>query len=292
MFCENCGNKLSENAKFCDNCGNNVSNNSNNNITSTSQGINSKNKKNYTLYIIGGIILFFVSSFLVLSFFSYIRKDFSSMDFKSNTYEYSVSDIIAELNKKYHEDFEYVNFYSDPFGATYDSFWVTSKDKLSIAYNKNIYVKVENFKSKDRVIYDDYLSFKYEQETKDFFKKEVEKEFSNGAMIFNGNRSAFWLKNLKMTTGLNYNTSFDNYLKNVQLTILAVVKESDFQNLSQIEKVINSISNYSNDLIFDVWVIKDDYYSSDIFSKNDLNSHVIRKAEGNIKSGAASINYN
>ena len=95
-----------------------------------------------------------------------------------------------------------------------------------------------------------------------------------------------------MTTGLDYNTTFGDYLKHVNLTILALVKESDFKDLSQMEEVINSVSAYSNNLIFDIWVIKDDYYRPDFFSNNYSSSYIICKIKGNIINGDVSIEYN
>ena len=286
MFCENCGNKLSENAKFCDNCGNNVSNNSNNNTTSTSQGINSKNKKNYTLYIIGGIILFFVSLFLVPSIFSHIYKGFSSISFKSDKYEYSVDDVIVELSERYHENFEYVHFYSDPFGATYDSFYITSKDKSSVAYNKNIYVKVENFKSKNRTVYDGYLLVKFNQEIKDFFKNKIEKQFNQGTIVCLEDETL-----TALTNGLNYSTTFNDYLKVSDLFFYAIVKESDFKDLSQIEEVVNSIATNFNDLYFSLYVVKDDYYSLESYSNLNSNLYLVCHSLISVENGIVSIKH-
>ena len=216
----------------------------------------------------------------------------SGCNYKDNENSYSYEKVVADLSEKYHEQFEYLGDYSDPFGSNYDSFWITSKDQTSIAYDRKIYVEVKKFKSKDRVVYDKYLSIKFEEETKEFFKKQVEKKFSHGAIIFNGNRVESWLKELNMTTGLDYNTTFGDYLKHVNLTILALVKESDFKDLSQMEEVINSVSAYSNNLIFDIWVIKDDYYRPDFFSNNYSSSYIICKIKGNIINGDVSIEYN
>ncbi len=171
---------------------------------------------------------------------------------------------VEDLNKRYNENFEYAANYEDQFGASYDSFYLESKDVNSPVYGKYIYVMVENYKSDNYTIRDNYLAMKYEKQTEDYITQKVHKYFNSANIYYTCEKKSL-CKTSFLNTGLNSNTSFDEFLKNtnqfnIELFAKIELKESEFYDRKLLDDLTNEIDiNY---FYFDYYIMKDERFGT------------------------------
>ena len=157
------------------------------------------------------------------------------------------------LEEKYGEKFEY----AAPTGASYTGTRSFLAKCESFGENR-VLVEIENFKDEEnRVIRDNYLAVKYEDEMSDYLSDLANEQFGE-CKVWHGN-------NHTSSADLPANASFDEFLKdpNNQLYGWIVVKKSDYNDRSQLTEILETITSEcaAEDISMSVVVLDDLKYA-------------------------------
>lgn len=143
--------------------------------------------------------------------------------------------VLVHLEEKYSEPFSYVGPAGDSFGKDYKEMRVSCESMPG----KEIYVIAENLDTDNIVIRDNYLSYKYEDETRSFFQKAFNDEFGECVVIYNVKKHA-------QSADLDANASFDEYLKDdgdFRIVYIAI-PQSGFESREQVEMLLKQLGTY------------------------------------------------
>lgn len=151
------------------------------------------------------------------------------------TSEKSVNQLAIEyLEQKYGEKFEY----SAPVGASYTgtrSFLVTCES----FGEKSVLVQIENFMdSENRIIKDDYLVVKYEDNVRELLGKMADKEFGESKIFYNSSGRT-------IDPTLPADASFEEYLccKDGLISAVIALPENGYKNAEQLKSLCSNILN-------------------------------------------------
>ncbi len=199
----------------------------------------------------------------------------------------SVNELALEyLEQKYGEKFEY----AAPSGASYTGTRTFLATCESFG-DRHIVVEIENFRDEEkRVIRDNYLVVKYEDEMSDYLSKLANDQFGE-CKVWHGN-------NHTSSANLPANASFDEFLKDPsnQLFGEIVVKKSEYKERSQLAEILETITSEcgAEDISISVLVIDDSRYA-DCSSKEardySLHNNCFAKGEIFRANGNTSIDY-
>ena len=166
--------------------------------------------------------------------------------------EKSVNEMALEyLEEKYGEKFEY----AAPAGSSYTGTRTFLATCESFG-DKRVLVQIENYLDEDnRIVKDDYIAMKYEDNVRELFKKTADEEFGSSKIFYNGGSTAMDLPS---------DASFEDYLSYKENLISAVISlpESGYENTEQLESLCEKISGKfsADELSCLIIVVDDDTY--------------------------------
>lgn len=135
---------------------------------------------------------------------------------------------IQKLKEKYGEEFEYDS--TVPNQICYSTFcspakfYMKTTNPNSPLYNKKIYVRIENAKEENKILYDDYVAIKYEEKVQEMVESLAKKYFTNIRF--------FHSTNLSLSDDLTSKTTLEEYMLDDSTMVrgLIEIKESDFDS--------------------------------------------------------------
>ena len=168
---------------------------------------------------------------------------------------------IAYMEQKYGEKFEY----SAPFGISRsDTHQLLVK--CSSFPDQGIVVRIENYRSRDRVFSDNYLAVKYSVECTELFQSYASDEIGEANVLFD-------INTMTLSPDLPANATLYEYLADTSapLIIMVEVKGSDFISKEQAQRFTERVA--ANGSYFGIWfVVVDDseYGTFDIETLSEL----------------------
>lgn len=149
-----------------------------------------------------------------------------------NRKEVNINDMALEyMEEKYGEKFEYVCPWGNSMSGNHEL--MVRCDSLG---EQNILVKIENFRSAQRVFKDNYLAVKYKEETINFSKGCADR-------VFGSSRVFYRVEELARSEELNADADFEEFFASEEgsICITIAVKNSSFISNEQIMDVIDPI---------------------------------------------------
>lgn len=153
----------------------------------------------------------------------------------NNQPKQDVNELALEyLEQKYGEKFEYYA----PAGSSYTGTRTFLATCESFG-DRRILVQITNFRDEDnRVILDNYIAVKYEEEVRNFFKKTTDDVFGSSKIFYDASGRV-------LSPDLSSDASLEEYYNCREGMINAViaVNESDYKNPEQMRLLSDKISN-------------------------------------------------
>jgi len=175
----------------------------------------------------------------------------------------NINDAALEyMEEKYGEKFEY----SAPYGNS-----MTGTHQLLVKCasfpDQKILVRIENYKSEDKVFLDNYIAVKYYKYTVDFLSECANKVFGEANVFYD-------VANEVPSPELTKNATFDEYLadKQVPLIILVEVKSSGFISEEQANKLAELITAKGPHFFLSLVYVDDGEYGT--FNRMTLDKQV------------------
>jgi len=168
---------------------------------------------------------------------------------------------LSYMEQKYGEKFEYVAPWGNSMSGTHQLL-------VSCASfpGEEIAVQVENNRAGDKVFRDNYLAVKYQQQTAGFFEECSKKVFTEAEAFCVVRKDG-------LSEDLPANASFEEYLSDsrANLVILVEVRESDFEDESQLNELVKLVGKYGTRYLLKTVIVKDgDFGSYDAYSLEDV----------------------
>lgn len=138
---------------------------------------------------------------------------------------------IQKLKEKYGEKFEYDRIVpNETCYSTFCSparFYMKTTNPNSPVYNQKIYVKIENAKEENKILYDNYVAIKYEEKVQEIFESLAKKYFTD-IRFFHGASAS-----LSLSDNLTNKTTLEEYMldDSTEIEGLIEIKESDFDSI-------------------------------------------------------------
>lgn len=168
---------------------------------------------------------------------------------------------LAYMEKKYGEKFEYSGSFGDSMSGNHSLL-----AKCASFPDQNIVVKIESYRSKNRVYRDNYLAVKYHTECTGLFQSYATEEFG-GATVFCD------INTLTLSPELPANATLYEYLEDTSapLIILVEVKERNFISEEQARRLAERIAARGSNFYISFIVVSDSEYGAyDIKSLDKL----------------------
>lgn len=163
----------------------------------------------------------------------------------------NINDIAIDyLEKKYDKEFEYSAPFGDSLSGTHQL--IAKCDELP---NQSILVSIENYNSKDRIFFDNYLAVYYRFDTSDLIK-EIAKQTYNEVNVF------YKVSTTVLSPELSADASFEVYLSDSSAEIHPVieVKASCYGSAEKIKELADNIMKRCGCYYVSVVFVDDDEY--------------------------------
>lgn len=170
------------------------------------------------------------------------------------------------MEQKYGEKFEFVAPWGDSMTGNHEL--IVSCESLP---DKDIIVKISNYRSEDKVYQDNYVAVKYCEETAEFLGQCANEVYGDSKVYYSVARRA-------LSPELPADASFEEYLADEEAHIKAdiVVKASSFTAKEQVENVTDPILSVCKSKYVGVLVVMVDDAEYEFLDKETLREIIIR----------------
>lgn len=260
-FCTKCGKEVGEGASFCASCGTSVSQVAVNDTNVSSQvntNMNNNKKKMNPIVIVLLVLLFIgISGFIGLSLIASVFLSF--FDSNVSKPKVNINQVALEyVSEKYDDKCTYAAPWGNSMSGTRE--FIASCNTLG----NSILIQIEDFKTDNYIIRDNYLAVKYETETKNI----IENAFKENLASVN----VFYTASKYDVNDFDDDISFNEYIEKNKNTISPMVelKASEYSH-EVVENIAVDLSNTFGSISFAIVVVKDDIFGTlDSDELNDL----------------------
>lgn len=171
-----------------------------------------------------------------------------------NMHQQNVSDLALEkLERKYGEKFEFQQMCGNSMTGTRNFI-------ASCSEHGRILVQIDNFRDEEaRVFRDNHIAVKYENETRNYIKDTIEKQFKESRVLYTAAQKA-------LSEDIPADATFEEYLAESEayISASAAVKSSDYSDNGQLKKVGEVLirSFFADRINISVYVLESDEYDS------------------------------
>lgn len=188
------------------------------------------------------------------------------------------------MEEKYGETFTY----SAPYGSS------TSGTREFLATcgslpGKQVYVRVENFRSNDRVFRDNFLAVKYQDATISFLRDSFRAHYSDVNIFYEPTRQP-------QSDALPVDAGFEEFLAEggCELIVMAELKAGEFTGTAQVEEIVGKIGETCGFVTLTLVVVEDEVFGTLVRAGlNDciFNKEYVARAKVYIKNGETRIDW-
>jgi len=172
---------------------------------------------------------------------------------------------LEHLEKKYGEPFAYAAPYGDSMTGTRE-FLVTC-DSLP---GQRILVQIENFRENDRIIRDNYLAVKYQDQTADYLKTCMTAACPDVNVFYEAPKDG-------QSPELGADASFEEYLADTRarLVVMMELKAGTCAGKEAIEEAVRNMAATCKNMALTVIVVQDEVFGT--LDRDGLNHRIAKK---------------
>lgn len=192
---------------------------------------------------------------------------------------------LLHMQEKYAEKFSYIAPWGDSMTGMRE--FLATCDSLP---GQTVLVQVENFKGEHPIYRDNYLTVKYQAQTKDYFRRVAADIFGDAIVHYEASK-------LSVSSDLDAGTSFDTFYAD-STTLIGVfieIKESNYSSQKQLDEFFAKLNLSQGQIKVNVVVVNDSVYGT--LDRRELNLLCYRGEEvafayAEIQAGVLQIDRN
>jgi len=172
---------------------------------------------------------------------------------------------LDHMEKQYGHKFEYSSPWGNTLSGTHE-FLVTSEDFPQ----EEFHVQIKNFLHDDNEISSNFMAVIHRNATIDFFNKCANSVFGDANVFYT-------VAKMGVSPNLSRNATLNEFLADttIPLVILIEIKESNFKNKEQAQKVAELIAENGTHFYLTIAVVSDNLYGT--FNQKSLGEHIALK---------------